>query len=127
MRRNDDVYLKGLKQGLLDWYKLEYGCDLDLSVVSKYVEKMVCDDTELFLFKRLGHLKGEDLLVFRDILNGKEEILREPTREEAAQVADDTGVARQSEESVPDAGKGVRSRRNLNSKRHSSNGSKSDS
>lgn len=127
MRRNDDEYLKGLKQSLFNWYKEEYGCELDQKVVNEYVQKMIFDDTQLFLFKRINHLKGEDLLVFRDILNDKEKALRESTREEAAQVANDTGVARQSEESVPDAGKGVRGRRNLNSKRHPSNGSKSDS
>jgi len=120
VRRNEDLQLKELKKSLSDWWLTEFGREIDSEFIALALENMIKEQKDKFCFKRIGHLSGDDLIAFRDIWNEKE-----PARkEEAAQVATETRVAGQSEESLPDAGEGVWDRRDKRSKRHPSNGSK---
>lgn len=120
VRRNEDGQLKALKLSLNEWWQIEFGREIDKQFISAAIESMILEQKEKFCFKRIGHLSGEDLMAFKEIWN------EEPISKETIEVAEGTRVAGQSEESLPDAGKGVRSGRNIGSKRHSADGSKKD-
>ena len=125
VRRNEDITLSELKSNIKEWFSVEFGCDIDMAEINRIINDMIQKDIEMFTFKRLGHLKGEDLRAFRKIWNEPEETeLQKLAREKAAQVADDAGVAGQGKESPVDAGEGVQPRPNLDGKRHRGNGSK---
>ena len=121
VRRNEDLQLEELSKNIEKWYLEEFGEEINKQTFAELLYEMIGKDVSAFCFKRLSHLKGEDLIKFTRIWIGKE-TTAEPTSKEA-QVADSARVAGQSEESPKDVGEGIRHQPNKRGKRHSGNGS----
>ena len=60
--------LEALLKDVKSWYHAEFGIDYDSRFVKPLVEELITEKARKFVFRRLGHLPANDLILLVDVI-----------------------------------------------------------